>query len=94
MYVPQFKRYVSLYPFILLETASMLIYHRSVGNYLVHKSYVYTNLCKCAKKSKIKDFNIPRNKPLIVLDYWSKNIEEDFHICNPDNINLSGKSTT
>ena len=44
--------------------------------------------------TKIKDFNSPSNKPLIVLDYWSKNIEEDFHLRNSDNINLYYKSTT
>ena len=46
------------------------------------------------KRIKIKYFNSPRNEPLIVLDYWSKNIEEYFHLRNTDNINLSEKSTT
>ena len=45
-------------------------------------------------KTKIKDFNSPRNDPLIVLDYWSNNIEEYFHLRNPDNIDLSEKYTT
>ena len=53
---------------------------------------MYTPSCaRVPKKSKIKDFNSNRNEPLIVLDYWSKSIEEDFHICNPENINISDK---
>ena len=43
---------------------------------------------------KFKDLNIPRNNPQIVLDRWSKNIEEYFHLRKPDNINLSNKYTT
>ena len=70
----------------------MVIYDCYFGDHLVHEKYVYTKLCKCLKK--IKDFNTPRNKPLIVLDYWSKKIEEYFHLHNPDNIILSEKSTT
>ena len=46
------------------------------------------------KKSKIKYFNSSRNNPLIVLDYWWKNIEEYFRLFNPNNINLNEKSTT
>ena len=46
------------------------------------------------QKSKIKYFDIPSNRPLIVLGCWSKRIEEYFHIRNPNNINLSEKSTT
>ena len=46
------------------------------------------------QKTKIKDFNSPRNEPLIVLDYWLNKIEEYFHLRNLDNINLSEKSTT
>ena len=46
------------------------------------------------QKNKIKDFNSPRNKPLVVLDFWSKNIEEYFYLRNPANINLYEKSTT
>ena len=34
------------------------------------------------------------NKPLIVIDYWSKEIEEYFYIRTPDKNNLSDKSTT
>ena len=34
------------------------------------------------------------NKPLIVIYYWLKNIEEDFHLPNSDNINISYKYTT
>ena len=33
------------------------------------------------------------NEPLIVLKFWLKNIEEDFHIYNPEN-NLSEIYTT
>ena len=44
--------------------------------------------------TKIKDFNSPSNKPLIVLDYWSKNSEEDFDIHHPSNMNISEKYTT
>ena len=46
------------------------------------------------QKSIIKDYNSPSNKLLIVLDYWSNKIEEDFHLCNSDCIKLSEKSTT
>ena len=53
----------------------------------------YTPSCESVPK-KIKDFNSPRNEPLIVLYYWSKNIEEYFHLHNPDNINLPEKYTT
>ena len=70
------------------------MYNCYIGIHLVHENYVYTKLCKCDKKYKIKDFNSPRNEPLIVLDYWSINIEEYFHLRNPDNIDLSDKSTT
>ena len=42
----------------------------------------------------MKDFKIPRNKSLFFIEYWSKNIEEDFHQHNPDHVNLSGKYTT
>ena len=46
-----------------------------------------------SEKYKINDFNSPRNETLIVLEYWSKKIEEYFHLSNPDNINLSEKPT-
>ena len=46
------------------------------------------------QKSKINEFNSPRNNPLIFPDYWSKKTEEDFNLRNPDNINLSLKYTT
>ena len=55
------------------------------------------NTPSCAsvpKKPKIKDFNSPRNKPLIVLDYWPKNTEEYFNLHNTDKINLYEKYTT
>ena len=94
MTVPQFKRDGSLYPIFLSETDSLLMYHLSAGNHLGQENHVYTKLCKCDKKSKIKDFNSPMNKPLIVLYYWSKKIEEDFHLHKPDKINLSDKYTT
>ena len=42
----------------------------------------------------MKDFNSSRNKSLIVLDCWSKNIEEYFHLRNTNNINISDKYTT
>ena len=90
----QFKLDESLYPVIFAETASLVMHHSSVGTHLVHENCIYTKLFKCTKKAKIKDFNSPRNEPLIVLDYWSNNIEEYFHLRNPDNINLSEKSTT
>ena len=70
------------------------MYHFSVDTHLGHKNYVYTKLCKYTKKTKIKDFNSPSNKPLIFLGCRSKKIEEYSHLCNPDNINLSEKSTT
>ena len=92
--IPQFKRDGSLHPVLLVAMYSMEIYHCSVGTHLGLKNYVYTKLCKCAKKSEIKDFNSPRNDPLIILDYWSKNIEEYFHLRNHTKINLSGKYTT
>ena len=65
------------------------MYHRSVRTHIFLENYVYTKLFKSSEKSKIKDCNSPRNKPLIVLDYWSNNIEEYFHQRNPDNINIS-----
>ena len=43
---------------------------------------------------QFKDLNIPMNNPQIVLDHWSKKIEEYFHLRKPDNINLSNKYTT
>ena len=49
---------------------------------------------KSAEKSKIKDLNSPSNEPLIFLDCWSKNIEEDYNLRNPDNIDISEKSKT
>ena len=51
-------------------------------------------MCKIAEKFKIKNLNSPRNKPLIILKYWSNNIEETFRLRNPDNNNISNKSTT
>ena len=50
--VPQFKRYDSLYPLLLSDTASMIIYHRSVGTHIGHENYVYTKLYKGAKNKK------------------------------------------
>ena len=70
------------------------MYHCSVVTHIGQENYVYTNLCNISETYKIKDVKIPRNKPIMVLDYWSNNIEEDFHLRNPDNINLSDKSTT
>ena len=70
------------------------MYHCYVETHIGHKNYINTNLCESTKTSKIKDFNSPRNKPLIILDYWSNNIEEHFHLRNPDNINISDKYTT
>ena len=70
------------------------MYHRYVGTHLGHDNYVYNKLWKSSKKPKIKYIKSPKNEPLIVLDHWSRNIEEDFHLRNPDKINLSEKSTT
>ena len=92
--VPQFNRYGSLYPALLAATASLIIYYRSVGNHIGHKNYIYTKLWKCTKKNQINDLNSPRNEPIIVLDYWSNNIEEDFHLRNPNNIYIFEKPTT
>ena len=94
MYVPQFKREGSLYPVILAASASMFIYNSSVGTHPGHKNNVYNKLYKSSEKSKIKDFNSPRNYALLVVDYWSKKIEENFHLNNPGNIILSDKFTT
>ena len=69
------------------------MYHHYVETHIGQENYVYTNLCNCPKKEKIKDFNSPRKKPLIVLDYWPKKIEEYFHLRDPGNVNLSEKST-
>ena len=66
-YVPHFKQDSSLCPFLLSETASLVIYRRSVGAHTFHKNCVCTNLCKSAKKSEIKDFKSPRNEPLMLL---------------------------
>ena len=49
---------------------------------------------KECQKSKIRYLKSPRNKPLIILVYWSKKIEEDFNLHNPDRINLSEKYKT
>ena len=84
----------SLYPVRLAEISSPVMYHHSFGTHLWHSNYVYTKVYKSTEKSKIMDINSPRNEPLIVLEYWSKNIEEYFHLCNLKNINLSDKSTT
>ena len=46
------------------------------------------------QKTKTNYFNSPINKPLIGIDYLSKNIEEYFHLCNPEKNNLSEKYTT
>ena len=63
--------------------------HRSVVTILVTRT-MYTKICaKEQKRSKINDFNSPRNKLLIVLDYFSNKIEEDFYILNPESINPS-----
>ena len=70
------------------------MYHRSFGTRIFHEKYVYTKLCKSAKKSKIRYFSSHRNKTLVVLEYLSKNIEKSFHICNPGNIIMSNKYTT
>ena len=67
----------------------MVLYYHSAGMHLGCNKYVYNNMYKSAEKSKINYFYNPRNKPLIILNYWSKNIEEYFYLCNPDNINLS-----
>ena len=91
--VPKFNTDGSIYPVCLEETDSMLMYHHSIGNHLGHDNYVYNKLCKSSEKSKIKNFNSPRNKPLIFIGYWSKNIEEYFHLNKTDKINLSLKST-
>ena len=48
----KFKRDVSLYPVILAETDSLVMYYRSVGIHLGHDNYIYTKLFKCAKKKK------------------------------------------
>ena len=93
MPVPQFKQYVSLYPVFLEGITSLVMYYFSVGSHIVHKNYVYTKLWKSFKKSKIENLNSTRNEPLILLGYWSKKIEEYFHLFKPDNIHLSDKST-
>ena len=89
--VPQLKQYESIYPVLLASTSSLFMHQISVGTHVGHEKYVYTKLCKSAEKSKIKDFNRPRNEPLIILDYCSKNIEEDFHLHSSENIYLSEK---
>ena len=55
---------------------------------------IYTPSFARVSKSKIKYFKSPRNKPLIILDYCSKKIEEDFNLHNPGRIYLSDKYTT
>ena len=86
MYVPQLKQNVCIYPVLLAETNGLVMYNCSFGTDIVHKSYVYIKLWKITQKDKIKDFNSPRNEPLIVLDYWPNKIEEYFHLRNPYNI--------
>ena len=54
----------------------------------------YAQGCASVPKIKINYFNSPRNKPLIVLGYWSKNIEVYSRLCNPDNINQCEKPKT
>ena len=92
MYLPQFNIYGSLYPAFLSETASLVMYHRYIETHIGHKNYEYTKLRNSAGKSKMKDFNSPRDDPLIFIDCLSNNIKEYFHLCKPDNINLSEKS--
>ena len=50
--VPQFKQDSSLYPILLEEISSMVMYHHYVGTHIDHKEYVYTKLHKCSKKPK------------------------------------------
>ena len=65
-----------------------------LGTILATKT-TYTPSCESVpKKNQINDFNSPRNEPIIVLDYWSNNIEEDFHLRNPNNIYIFEKTTT
>ena len=65
------------------------MYYCAVRMNLGCDKYVYTKLFKSSEKEKIKYFNSNRNDSLIILDYWSKNIEEYFHLRSPKNINLS-----
>ena len=89
MSIPNFNTNDSLYPVILEATSSMIMYHRAVVTHLVTIT-TYTPSYKRAKKpTKIKDFKSPRNYPLIVLDYWSKKLEEYFHLNNHNRINIS-----
>ena len=53
------------------KTDSLVMYHHSVGTHIGHENFVYTKLGKSTDKSKIKDFNSPRNEPLIILGYFS-----------------------
>ena len=83
--LPQFKLDGSLNPVFLAASDILVMYHYSPGTYIVHGNYIYTNMCKSSGNSKIDDLNIPKNEPLLVLEYWSKKIEEKIHLCNPDN---------
>ena len=75
-------------PVLLSSTDVLVTYHCPVGTHIGHEKYVYTKLWNSAEESKTKDFNSPRNEPVLVIYYWSNKIEEYFHLHKSDNINL------
>ena len=86
--VTQFKLYGSLQPLLLVATKILNMYHSSVGTHIGNNKYVYTNIWKSAEKYRIKDFKSPRKKYPIFLGYWSKKIEEYFHLSNSNKVNI------
>ena len=60
MSASQFRLNGNLYPVLLAETASTVIYHCSIGTYFGHEKCIYTKLCKIYEKYKIKGFSSPR----------------------------------
>ena len=82
MPVIQFNIYGSLYPALLEASVSLVMYIFFVGMHIVCDN-LYTNICKSDEKDKKEVFSSTEDEPLIVLDYWSKNIEEYFHTRHP-----------
>ena len=73
----------------------VFLYITIILGYILTVITTYTPICaRVLKIYKIKYFNRPRNEPLILIGYWSNNIEEYFHIYKPDNNNKSEKYIT
>ena len=62
--------------------------------YIGKYNHVCTKFYKGAEIANTKDFNSYKIEPLIITEYWLKNIEEYFHLHITDNTNLYEKLTT